>query len=112
VSKSAYVYILASDRHGTLYTGVTSDLARRLHQHREHALEGFTSKYEVTRLVWFVQGEDIAAAIALEKKIKNRSRRWKLDLIERQNPGWDDLAADWTGTDQPGLDSAGLSFRT
>jgi len=95
VTKSAYVYILASDRHGTLYTGVTSDLARRLHQHREHVLEGFTSRYEVTRLVWFAQGDDIAAAIALEKKIKNRSRRWKLDLIERQNPAWDDLAADW-----------------
>ena len=74
---------------------MTSDLARRLHQHREHALEGFTSKYKVTRLVWFTQGDDIAAAIALEKKIKNRSRRWKLDLIERQNPAWGDLAADW-----------------
>jgi putative endonuclease len=94
--RPAYVYILASDRHGTLYTGVTSDLLRRLHQHREHLLEGFTQKYEVTRLVWYLQGDDIAAAIALEKKIKNRSRRWKIDLIEKDNRGWEDLSTHWT----------------
>ena len=93
--KTAYVYILASRRHGTLYTGVSSDLVRRLHQHRQHALQGFTSKYDATRLVWFTQGEDIAAAISLEKKIKNRGRRWKIELIEKDNPDWDDLAAVW-----------------
>jgi len=97
--RTAYVYILASDRRGTLYTGVTSDIARRLHQHRAHLLGGFTSKYEVTRLVGFLQGEDIAAAIALEKKIKNRSRRWKIDLIEKDNPNWKDLATGWTDAD-------------
>jgi len=94
---AAYVYILASDRHGTLYTGVTSDLARRMYQHREHVLDGFTSRYEVTRLVWYLQGDDITAAIALEKKIKNRSRRWKTDLIEKSNPTWRDLADHWAG---------------
>ena len=97
--KPAFVYILASCRHGTLYTGVTSDLARRLHQHRHHALPGFTSKYDATRLVWFTHGEDITAAIALEKKIKNRSRRWKIDLIEKDNPNWKDLATGWTDAD-------------
>jgi len=96
--RSASVYILASRRRGTLYTGVTSDLARRLHQHRQHLLHGFTGRYEVTRLVWFLQGEDIAAAIALEKKIKNRGRQWKIDLIEAENPEWNDLAAGWLGS--------------
>jgi putative endonuclease len=90
---TAYVYILASRRRGTLYTGVTSNLARRMHQHSAHLLDGFTSQHGVTRLVWYVHGEDIPAAIELEKKIKNRGRQWKVDLIEKENPDWDDLAA-------------------
>ena len=94
--RPAYVYILASRRQGTLYTGVTSNLMQRLHQHRTHLLEGFTHRYEVALLVWFVQGEDISAAIALEKKIKNRGRKWKIALIEKGNPDWKDLAVDWT----------------
>ena len=93
--QAAYVYILAGQRHGTLYTGVTSNLAQRMHQHRERLLEGFTSKHGVTRLVWYVHGEDISAAIMLEKKIKNRGRQWKVDLIEKDNPEWHDLAATW-----------------
>ena len=92
---AAYVYMLASRRHGTLYTGVTNDLVRRVYQHRHHLLPGFTSKYGVSRLVWYVQSDDITAAIALEKKIKNRGRRWKIDLIEKANPDWKDLAAAW-----------------
>ena len=92
--KNAYVYILASRRQGTLYTGVTSNLMQRLHQHRTHLLEGFTHRYEVALLVWFVQGEDISAAIALEKKIRNRGRKWKIALIEKGNPDWKDLAVD------------------
>jgi len=99
MSKTAYVYILASKKRGTLYTGVTSHLERRMYQHKHHLLEGFTSKYDVTRLVWYQQGEDIAGAIGLEKKIKNRSRQWKIDLIEKSNPNWDDLAADWVNAD-------------
>jgi len=95
--KIAYVYILASRRQGTLYTGVTSNLMQRVHQHRTRLLEGFTQRYEVARLVWFVQGEDISAAIVLEKKIKNRGRHWKIALIEKGNPDWRDLAADRTG---------------
>jgi len=94
MSENAYIYILANQERGTLYTGVTSDLARRLHQHRHHLLGGFTARYDVTRLVWFMQGDDIRAAIELEKKIKNRGRRWKIALVERSNPQWADLAPD------------------
>ena len=92
---NAYVYILASGRNGTLYVGVTSNLMRRMQEHREHLVEGFTARYDITRLVWFAAGESIADAIAVEKKIKNRGRRWKIDLIERENPEWGDLAAEW-----------------
>ncbi len=95
MARMAYVYILASKKHGTLYTGVTSNLERRLYEHKHHLLEGFTRKYDVTRLVWFAQGDDIASAISLEKKIKNRNRQWKIDLIEKNNPNWDDLAEGW-----------------
>jgi putative endonuclease len=92
---TAYVYILASKKNGTLYTGVTSNLPQRMYQHKHHLLEGFTSKHDVTRLVWFVQGEDIKAAIELEKKIKNRNRQWKINLIETTNPRWNDLSSRW-----------------
>lgn len=98
MSKAACVYILASKRNGILYTGVTSDLGRRIYEHKHHLLDGFTKKYGVTHLVWFTQGDDIHAAIAFEKKIKNRSRQWKIDLIERLNPHWSDLASGWDGS--------------
>ncbi len=93
--KQGYVYILASKRNGTLYTGVTSDLAKRLYEHRNQFHHGFTCKYDVFDLVWFVQGENIQAALELEKKIKNRNRQWKINLIEKNNPEWQDLAKDW-----------------
>ena len=93
--KAACVYILASKKNGTLYTCVTNNLERRMYEHKHHLVDGFTKKYDVTRLVWFTQGEDIRAAIAFEKKIKNRPRQWKIDLIEKTNPNWDDLAASW-----------------
>ncbi|MGL5948824.1 MAG: GIY-YIG nuclease family protein [Aeromonas sp.] len=95
MAKAAYVYILASAKHGTLYTGVTSDLTRRIYEHKQHLGAGFTARYNVARLVWFIAGADIYAAITLEKKIKNRSRQWKIDLIERANPDWLDLSLDW-----------------
>ena len=95
MKKLAYVYILASKKNGTLYTGVTSDLERRMYEHKHHLLEGFTKKYDVTCLVWFIQGEDIQAAITLEKKIKNRNRQWKIELIEKDNPNWNDLSVNW-----------------
>lgn len=95
MQKLAYVYILANKRNGTLYTGVTSNLERRMYEHKNHYFEGFTKQYNVTNLVWFIQGEDIQAAIALEKKIKNRNRQWKIDLIEKKNPNWNDLSVIW-----------------
>ena len=97
--KSAYVYILASKKRGTLYTGVTSNLERRMYEHKHHLLQGFTSQYNVIRLVWFIHGKSITAAIDLEKKIKNRGRQWKINLIEKTNPNWHDLSADWAGFD-------------
>lgn len=93
--KQAFVYILASRKYGTLYTGVTSDLVKRIYEHKNHVFHGFTHKYGVAGLVWFTQGDDIGMALELEKKIKNRNRQWKIDLIEKSNPGWEDLAKDW-----------------
>ena len=85
------VYLLASRRHGTLYTGVTSNLVQRTWQHRNHILKGFTDRYEVTRLVWFEMHASMEAAIVREKRIKKWNREWKLALIERGNPQWVDL---------------------
>jgi putative endonuclease len=93
MDKQAFVYILASQRNGTLYTGVSSDLIKRMYEHKTHAHpDSFTAKYGVHNLVWYLAGQDISAAIALEKKIKNRSRAWKIALIERTNPAWQDLS--------------------
>ena len=86
------VYIRASRRNGTLYTGVTSDLIQRVHEHREGAVPGFTSRHGVKRLVWFEQHSTMDHAITREKRIKKWLRVWKLELIERDNLGWRDLA--------------------
>jgi putative endonuclease len=86
-----FVYILASQRHGTLYVGVTNNLVRRIHEHREKLIEGFTSQYNVTRLVWFDQTDSVEEAITHEKKLKRWRREWKMALIEKTNPAWDDL---------------------
>jgi putative endonuclease len=86
-----YVYILASDRNGTLYIGVTNDLVRRVSEHREEAAEGFTRRYGVKRLVHYEQFDDIRTAIQREKSLKRWSRAWKIELIEQANPEWDGL---------------------
>lgn len=86
------VYILASARNGTLYVGVTSNLLARIIQHRDGTLGGFTSRHGVTRLVWHEVADTMDAAIAAERRIKRSLRDYKLDLIERENPYWDDLA--------------------
>jgi putative endonuclease len=87
----SFVYILASGRNGTLYTGVTADLARRVWQHREGSRKGFTAKYDVTKLVWYREFAEIDQAILQEKRIKRWRRDWKLQLIEAENPQWLDL---------------------
>jgi putative endonuclease len=91
------VYLLASGRNGTLYTGVTSNLIQRIHQHREHAARGFTDTYGVTKLVWYELHETMESAIEREKRIKSWNRAWKLALIERANPRWVDLWASIVG---------------
>jgi putative endonuclease len=93
---SGVVYILASRRNGTLYVGVTPDLPGRLHRHRLGE-SGFSARYGVKRLVHAEVYEDIASAIAREKAIKKWRRQWKLELIERQNPEWRDLAPELCG---------------
>jgi putative endonuclease len=87
-----FVYILASRKNGTLYVGVTRDMARRAMEHRESMVAGFTRRYGVKHLVWYEEHGEIGDAIAREKQIKGWNRAWKIRLIERQNSGWDDLA--------------------
>ncbi len=89
--RSYYVYILASQRNGTLYIGVTNDLIRRVYEHKHGVVDGFTKKYGVHRLVYVEETNDIGAAIEREKQLKWWKRKWKLQLIVRMNPNWDDL---------------------
>jgi len=86
-----YVYILASKPQGTLYIGVTKDLVRRTHEHRTDAVAGFTKKYAVHRLVYFEAHDSIEAAITREKQMKEWKRVWKIELLEKENPRWEDL---------------------
>ena len=92
--KQPCVYLLASQRNGTLYIGVTSDLIKRVWEHKQDSVEGFTKKYDVHDLVWYEQHEDMLAAIAREKTLKEWKRAWKLELIEKMNPEWKDLYED------------------
>ncbi len=86
-----YVYILASGKDGAIYVGVTNDIVRRIYEHRTKVIHGFTSKYNITRLVWFEIYDDPISAISREKELKKWKRAWKVRLIEAQNPRWDDL---------------------
>ncbi|MBI5454361.1 MAG: GIY-YIG nuclease family protein [Deltaproteobacteria bacterium] len=89
-----YVYILASGRIGTLYIGVTNDIIRRVYEHKDNLIEGFTRKYAVHNLVHFEQFDDIESAIQREKRLKKWKRAWKIELIEEGNPDWRDLYED------------------
>ena len=95
MNNTYYVYILASDRNGTLYTGVTNNLEKRIIEHKTKQFKGFTDKYDIDKLVWFESGGSIEQAIEFEKKIKNRSRQWKIDLIESRNPNWEDMSKEF-----------------
>lgn len=95
--KQPAVYILASKRNGTLYTGVTSDLVKRIWQHRNSVVDGFTQKYSVHMLVYYELVDEMRTAIAREKQIKGGSRAKKLAMIESMNPGWRDLYDDILG---------------
>jgi len=91
LTRSYFVYLLASRRNGTLYVGVTNDLVRRVCQHKQGLVEGFTKKYGVKMLVWYEQTESIEAALLREKQIKKWNRDWKIELITASNPQWRDL---------------------
>ncbi|MBP3985795.1 GIY-YIG nuclease family protein [Pseudoxanthomonas helianthi] len=95
--KQPAVYILATGRRGTLYIGVTSDLVARTWQHREHVVEGFTKRYDVTTLVWYELHGTMDTAISREKQLKKWSREWKLRLVQEANPEWRDLWDDIVG---------------
>jgi len=92
MARDPFVYILASRPHGTLYIGVTSDLMGRMYQHRAGMTGGFAGKYKTFRLVHFEQFADMDSAIAREKQLKTWRRAWKIALIEKDNPSWEDLA--------------------
>ena len=89
--EQGYVYIMASGRNGTLYIGVTSDLKARVWQHKHETLGGFTAKYHIHNLVYYEVAGDIRSAIIREKQLKKWNRKWKLELIEKFNPSWEDL---------------------
>lgn len=95
MAKIGYVYILASNKNGTLYIGVTTNLIQRVYQHKSHMVEGFTQKYHVDRLVYVEEFPNIADAIEREKQLKKWNRAWKVALIEEDNPGWQDLSEDF-----------------
>ncbi|MGE0063165.1 MAG: GIY-YIG nuclease family protein [Xanthobacteraceae bacterium] len=92
-----YVYLLASRKQGTLYVGVTRNLVRRIHEHKEKIVPDFTARYDVHRLVWFETYDQVVPAIEREKEIKKWRRAWKTALIEESNPDWRDLYPDIVG---------------
>lgn len=99
--KTCYVYIMASKKNGTLYIGMTNDLVRRVHQHKNNLHEGFTSRYGVHRLVYYESTNDVTATITREKRMKKWKREWKIRLIEERNPNWDDLSTGFYDSNGP-----------
>mgnify|MGYP000399650663 CR=1 FL=1 len=89
--KVGYIYIVTNKKHGTLYIGVTSNLIQRIYQHKNKIFEGFTEKYNLDKLVYYELFDDMENAIKREKRLKFWQRKWKIDLIEKQNPTWQDL---------------------
>ena len=91
MNKQPAVYLLASKRNGTLYIGVTSNLVKRVWEHKNNSVDSFTKRYSIHCLVWYELHESMASAITREKQLKDWQRKWKLKLIESDNPGWQDL---------------------
>ena len=94
MQKEPAVYIITNKRNGTLYTGVTSYLQQRIHQHKHHLIDGFSKKYNIHQLVYYELHNDMYGAITREKQIKKWKRQWKINLIEEMNPYWQDLYFD------------------
>jgi putative endonuclease len=97
LTKQYFVYILASRKNGTLYIGITNDLLKRLYEHKNNLADGFTKKYGVHNLVYYEIHNDASNAITREKQLKKWNRQWKLELIEKTNPAWNDLYDDLSG---------------
>lgn len=95
MQKTYYVYILASKKRGTLYIGVTNDLRKRVYEHKNRLVNGFTKRYNIHMLVYYKQTINIESTLQREKQLKKWYRAWKIELIEKQNPEWDDLYGDW-----------------
>ena len=95
MTDKAYVYFMTNSTNTVLYIGVTSDLQKRVNQHKNHEYEGFTDKYNCTKLVYFEECNDIKAAITREKQLKNWHREWKNNLVNQLNKDWKDLSAEW-----------------
>lgn len=93
--KTYYTYVIASKKNGTLYIGVTGNLEKRMYEHKNETFEGFTKKYKIKNLVYYEETDDISLAITREKQLKFWKRAWKIELIEKENPGWEDLSGDW-----------------
>jgi len=93
--KTYYVYILTNKRNTVFYTGIISGLEERVYQHKHKLLKGFTSKYNINKLVYYEEYNDVYEAIHREKQLKKWRRQWKIDLIKKDNPGLKDLSADW-----------------
>lgn len=90
-----YVYLLTNKRNGTLYIGMTNNLERRIYEHKNKLIEGFTNKYGLNKLVYMESCQYVQDAILREKRMKKWKRQWKINLIEEDNPHWNDLASDW-----------------
>ena len=94
MSNQYHIYMLSNKLNGVLYIGVTNNLIRRVWEHKNHLVKGFTQQYKLDKLVWYEETSDVLTAIAREKQLKNWKRQWKIDLIEKQNPKWQDLYSD------------------
>ncbi|MBU2473020.1 MAG: GIY-YIG nuclease family protein [Patescibacteria group bacterium] len=94
VPNNYFVYVLASKKNGTLYIGITDDLIKRVYEHKNNLVDSFTKKYNVHQLVYYETTNDIQSAIIREKQLKKWNRKWKLELIEKENPEWEDLYDD------------------
>ena len=99
--KQGYVYILAGKPNGTIYVGVTSDLIKRVYEHKNDLVSGFTKTYQVHDLVYYEMHDEITEAIRREKRFKKYPRQWKINLIEEKNPDWNDLYAEICGLPEP-----------
>lgn len=95
MNKTYYTYILSNKRNGTLYIGTTNNLERRILEHKNKEIAGFSKKYETDKLIYFEDSGDVRSAIEREKQLKKWNRKWKLDLIEKSNPKWKDLSEGW-----------------